>query len=187
MGVMHRDVKPQNVMIDHEQRQLRLIDLGLAEFYHPGVQYGVHVASRFFKGPELLVKMQCFDYSLDLWSFGCMMAGIVFQKEPFFRGSNDIDQLVKIVSVLGIDDFNDYIEKYSLKLDFEITKALEKIATSPKKSFSKFTTPKNAHLVSKEALDLLDNLLQYDHQLRFTAQEAMAHPYFDPVRSQSTL
>lgn len=44
---MHRDVKPHNVMIDHEQRKLRLIDWGLAEFYHPGKEYNVRVASRF--------------------------------------------------------------------------------------------------------------------------------------------
>jgi casein kinase II subunit alpha len=43
---MHRDVKPHNVMIDHSQRQLRLIDWGLAEFYHPGREYNVRVASR---------------------------------------------------------------------------------------------------------------------------------------------
>lgn len=45
---MHRDVKPHNVMIDHEQRKLRLIDWGLAEFYHPGKEYNVRVASRLF-------------------------------------------------------------------------------------------------------------------------------------------
>lgn len=45
-GIMHRDVKPHNVMIDHEQRKLRLIDWGLAEFYHPGQEYNVRVASR---------------------------------------------------------------------------------------------------------------------------------------------
>ena len=39
-----------------------------------------------------------------------------------------------------------------------------------------------AHLVSDEAIDLVDKMLQYDHQLRPTCQEAMAHPYFDPVR-----
>ena len=53
-----RDVKPHNVMIDHEKRQLRLIDWGLAEFYHPGQPYNVRVASRYFKGPELLVDYQ---------------------------------------------------------------------------------------------------------------------------------
>lgn len=44
--------------------QLRLIDWGLAEFYHPGTEYNVRVASRYFKGPELLVDFQEYDYSL---------------------------------------------------------------------------------------------------------------------------
>jgi casein kinase II subunit alpha len=48
---MHRDVKPHNVMIDHEQRKLRLIDWGLAEFYHPSKEYNVRVASRLFLSP----------------------------------------------------------------------------------------------------------------------------------------
>lgn len=76
-GIMHRDVKPHNVMIDHEKRQLRLIDWGLAEFYHPGTEYNVRVASRYFKGPELLVDFQEYDYSLDMWSLGCMFASMV--------------------------------------------------------------------------------------------------------------
>ncbi|KAL0381526.1 UNVERIFIED_CONTAM: Casein kinase II subunit alpha-4, chloroplastic [Sesamum angustifolium] len=50
-GIMHRDVKPHNVMIDHEQRKLRLIDWGLAEFYHPGTEYNVRVASRHSRKP----------------------------------------------------------------------------------------------------------------------------------------
>jgi serine/threonine protein kinase len=76
-GIMHRDVKPHNVMIDHEKRKLRLIDWGLAEFYHPSTEYNVRVASRYFKGPELLVDLQEYDYSLDMWSLGCMLASMV--------------------------------------------------------------------------------------------------------------
>jgi len=57
--------------------QLRLIDWGLAEFYHPRTQYNVRVASRYFKGPELLVDFQEYDYSLDMWSYGCMFASMV--------------------------------------------------------------------------------------------------------------
>ena len=64
-------------MIDHEKKQLRLIDWGLAEFYHPGTAYNVRVASRYFKGPELLVDFQEYDYSLDMWSLGCMFASMV--------------------------------------------------------------------------------------------------------------
>merc|ERR1719208_698583 len=75
-------------MIDHENRRLRLIDWGLAEFYHPGQEYNVRVASRYFKGPELLVDYQMYDYSLDMWSLGCMLASMIFRREPFVHSEN---------------------------------------------------------------------------------------------------
>ena len=49
-----------------QKRQLRLIDWGLAEFYHPEREFNVRVASRYFKGPELLVDLQDYDYALDM-------------------------------------------------------------------------------------------------------------------------
>ena len=116
-GIMHRDVKPHNVMIDHAQRKLQLIDWGLAEFYHAGREYNVRVASRYFKGPELLVDLQDYDYSLDMWSLGCMFAGMIFRKEPFFHGHDNYDQLVKIAKVLGTGRLKLYLEKYDLELE----------------------------------------------------------------------
>ena len=74
---MHRDVKPQNIIVDHANKLLKLIDWGLAEFYHPGQDYNVRVASRYFKGPELLVDYVYYDYSLDIWSAGAMFASMV--------------------------------------------------------------------------------------------------------------
>ncbi|KAJ8366687.1 hypothetical protein AAFF_G00345280 [Aldrovandia affinis] len=216
MGIMHRDVKPHNVMIDHEHRKLRLIDWGLAEFYHPGQEYNVRVASRYFKGPELLVDYQMYDYSLDMWSLGCMLASMIFRKEPFFHGHDNYDQLVRIAKVLGTEDLYDYIDKYNIELEPRFNDILGRTAlrttrrleqrltpvteihlsdlesgskqTHSRKRWERFVHSENQHLVSPEALDFLDKLLRYDHQARLTAREAMEHPYFYPiVKDQSRM
>lgn len=222
MGIMHRDVKPHNVMIDHENRKLRLIDWGLAEFYHPGQEYNVRVASRYFKGPELLVDyqvciffilstieqrrgenrqpekkgfslmyvgictnksnelyvfgiFQMYDYSLDMWSLGCMLASMIFRKEPFFHGHDNYDQLVRIAKVLGTEELFEYLDKYHIELDPRFNDILGRHS---RKRWERFVHSENQHLVSPESLDFLDKLLRYDHYERLTAREAMEHPYF---------
>eukprot|EP01087_Luapelamoeba_hula_P004025 TRINITY_DN1398_c0_g1_i1.p1 TRINITY_DN1398_c0_g1~~TRINITY_DN1398_c0_g1_i1.p1 ORF type:complete len:348 (-),score=62.86 TRINITY_DN1398_c0_g1_i1:67-1110(-) len=177
-GIMHRDVKPQNVMIDHKKRTLRLIDWGLAEFYHADMEYNVRVASRHYKGPELLVGLKDYDYSLDMWSMGCMLAGILFKKQPFFCGRDNQHQLVKIAKVLGTDKLDEYLDRYGIALDAQFA---EMVGTHPPKPWPTFANNKNKHLATPEALDFLDKLLRYDHQERLTAREAMAHPYITPV------
>ncbi|CAE6432467.1 unnamed protein product [Rhizoctonia solani] len=178
-GIMHRDVKPHNVMIDHEARKLRLIDWGLAEFYHPKTEYNVRVASRYFKGPELLVDFQEYDYSLDMWSLGCMFASMIFRKEPFFHGHDNYDQLVKITKVLGTDELYAYLEKYDIELDAQYDDILGRYQRKP---WARFVTSENQRYISNEAIDFLDKLLRYDHQERLTALEAQDHPYFDIVK-----
>jgi casein kinase II subunit alpha len=180
-GIMHRDVKPHNVMIDHENRKLRLIDWGLAEFYHPGKEYNVRVASRYYKGPELLVDLQLYDYSLDMWSLGCMLAGMVFRKEPFFHGHDNYDQLVKIARVLGTDNLFYYLDKYNLELDPHFDDILGRHA---RKVWIKFVTSENHHLISQEVIDLIDRMLVYDHAARILPKEAMMHQYVLHVADQ---
>ncbi|GMM36484.1 casein kinase 2 catalytic subunit [Saccharomycopsis crataegensis] len=178
MGIMHRDVKPHNVMIDHEKKSLRLIDWGLAEFYHAGTEYNVRVASRYFKGPELLVDYRHYDYSLDLWSYGAMLASMIFKREPFFHGKSNTDQLVQIARILGTDDLEKYLEKYSIELGAEY----EDLGQYSKRPWSRFVNANNKQFLSPEAIDFVDHLLRYDHRERLTAKEAMAHDYFKPVR-----
>lgn len=180
-----------------DRSQLRLIDWGLAEFYHQGTEYNVRVASRYFKGPELLVDFQEYDYSLDMWSLGAMFASMIFRKEPFFHGNSNSDQLVKIAKVLGTDDLFEYLEKYDIELDAQYDDILGRF---PKKNWHGFVNAENQRFVSNDAIDFLDKLLRYDHQVgspsstpnrsiltseqeRLTAKEAMSHAYFGPVRS----
>jgi casein kinase II subunit alpha len=155
--------------------------------------------SRYFKGPELLVDFQEYDYSLDMWSLGAMFASMIFRKEPFFHGNSNSDQLVKIAKVLGTDELFEYLDKYDIELDAQYDDILSRF---PRKSWQSFVNQDNQRFVSAEAIDFLDKLLRYDHQVsppmqfrwkhtdrlqeRLTAQEAMAHPYFNPVRATLT-
>lgn len=203
-GIMHRDVKPRNVLITRNGNsssqipygKLLLIDLGLADFYLPGTRYNVRVASRHYKAPELLVGDKLYDYAVDLWGVGCILAGLLFRREPFFRGRDNVDQLAKIASVLGNSDLiSFYCHKRRIRLTPDVERALlgpsssssELLLSIPQKRRSwipfipkGITYDKNY----REGLDLLDNLLVYDHERRFTARETMAHVFFDEVRGR---
>lgn len=120
------------------------------------------MASRYFKGPELLVDYQEYDYSLDMWSLGAMFASMIFKKEPFFHGNSNPDQLVKIAKVLGTEDLFDYLDKYDIELDGQYEDILGRFA---KKSWISFANAENQQFVSTEAIDFLDKLLRYDHQV----------------------
>jgi len=182
-GIMHRDVKPGNVMVDHQRRELRLIDWGLAEFYHPGTDYHIRVGSRYYKAPELLVGYKQYDYSVDMWSVGCMFASMIFRKEHFFRGCDNDDQLLKIMKTLGTEQFDVYLETHSIDFDTETEALLQNYQKLP---WTRFITPETQQLASVESMDLLDKLLRYDHQQRLTAKEAQAHAYFNSVRLEPT-
>ncbi|KAL3792803.1 hypothetical protein HJC23_002610 [Cyclotella cryptica] len=227
-GIMHRDVKPRNCLINfpplnHRESyrsviagtsktstalstvstplhlpppSLMLVDLGLADFYLPGKEYNVRVASRHYKSPELLIGYCHYDYAIDMWSVGCMLAGLLFRREPFFRGKDNEDQLGKIVSVLGTRDFLPYVRKCNVRLSPEMRAAIGKycaVALSGEKDtvsssnvgrrkpWLSFLSP-TCPIPSSEALDLLDKLLVYDHEQRWTAREALGHSFFDEVR-----
>jgi casein kinase II subunit alpha len=162
---MHRDVKPLNIVINHDKKELRLIDWGLADFYVPEKEYNVRVASRYYKGPELLVDDKLYHYSLDIWSLGCTMAGMIFKIDTFFKGSDNFDQLIRIMRVLGEDALNAYVNRYALKIPKEVKK-LMKGQEFQKQPFENYVTGKNQHMCSPEALDLLSKMLVYDKNER---------------------
>ena len=116
---MHRDVKPGNIMIDHVKKEVKLIDWGLAEYFHMDKDYNVKVASREYKGPELLVNIREYDYSLDVFSLGCVMANMILKAGTFFRGKDNFDQLRLLSMVLGSEGLQAYHTKYGSKLNDE--------------------------------------------------------------------
>ena len=65
----------------------------------------------------MLVSYEYYHYSLDIWSLGVMMAGMIFRKEPFFKGSDNYDQLEQITKTLGTQELFAYLNKYNIQLE----------------------------------------------------------------------
>ena len=180
---MHRDVKPRNVLIDMTDMSLMLIDLGLADFFLPNTQYNVRVASRHYKAPELLLGNENYDYAIDMWGVGCILAGLLFRREPFFRGKDNMDQLGTIIAVLGTADLHSYLAKANIAMKPEIRKVIAKytLRGGKKKEWrqvaDEFSTA--SYAPNAQGLDLLSKLIVYDHTTRLTAKQAMQHSFFD--------
>lgn len=182
--IFHRDIKPHNIMIDHENQkvsvqfccvspslggltldalQLRIIDWGLSDLYEDKYTYSTGVGSRFWQAPELLVGYHNYHLSVDIWAFGCMLAALLFEKDPFFRGrDNDVNQLMKIAKVLGTEDLFNWLDKYGIELDEEFD---DVGGWYSKKSWASFADEDNQSRISDDALDLLSKVLIYDQNV----------------------
>jgi len=185
MGIMHRDIKPENIMIDHPNRKLRVIDWGLADFYWPLKDYNPGDGTLYYRSPEQFLGRHDYDYAVDVWGIGNWMANMMFMTDALFKGYDDESQLGEIAKVLGTDDLLAFLSKYKQPLSSKLIQYLPRKET--RKDLSMFITTENKHLVTPEALDLLDKMLVYDPDQRLTCLEAMEHPYFDPVRTNYPL
>eukprot|EP00124_Ichthyophonus_hoferi_P004888 Ihof_evm1s603 gene=Ihof_evmTU1s603 len=154
---------------------LTLVDWGLAEYYHPNKEYHTSVASRYYKSPELLVDFYQYDYSMDMWSYGCVLAAVTLQKDPFFVGDDNEHQMKQIVDVLGWAKFKAYMDKYQIEIAESFKNRLVGLLGRPWISYLHTT---NSNTATSEAIHLLRKVLVYDHQTRLSAREAMAHSYF---------
>lgn len=175
-GVFHRDIKPSNIMVDISNMNIKIIDWGLAEFYLPGKEYNVRVASRPFKPVEILSNCKKYGYSFDIWSAGCIFAGLIFRKDYMFPAKDNAETMLKIIKTLGSEKYFDYISKYELRPDHEL---MSRIIRTERKSWHHFIDTENGDLQCEKAYGLLDRMLVYDPEERLTAKEALEHNFFN--------
>merc|ERR1712023_606487 len=98
--VLHRDLKPQNLLINREGA-LKLADFGLARaFGIPVRSYTHEVVTLWYRAPDVLLGSRKYSTPVDIWSVGCIFAEMVSGR-PLFPGNTDQDQLQKIFKVLG--------------------------------------------------------------------------------------
>ncbi|GAA5940872.1 GSK family serine/threonine-protein kinase [Sporobolomyces koalae] len=170
VGICHRDIKPQNLLLNPPTGVLKLCDFGSAKILIEGEPNVSYICSRYYRAPELIFGATNYTTNIDVWSAGCVMAELMLG-QPLFPGESGIDQLVEIIKVLG-------------------TPTREQIKTmNPNYMEHKFPQIKPHPFVKvfrprtpPEAIDLISKLLEYTPSARLTAIEAMCHPFFDDLR-----
>ncbi|KAF8391213.1 hypothetical protein HHK36_023515 [Tetracentron sinense] len=173
-GVCHRDVKPQNLLVDPLTHQVKLCDFGSAKVLIKGEANISYICSRYYRAPELIFGATEYTTSIDIWSGGCVLAELLLG-EPLFPGESAVDQLVEIIKVLGTPTRE---EIRCMNPNYNDFRFPQMKAHPWHKVFHKRMPP--------EAIDLASRLLQYSPSLRCTALEACAHPFFDELRQSNT-
>uniref|UniRef100_A0A4W5KM33 Glycogen synthase kinase 3 alpha n=1 Tax=Hucho hucho TaxID=62062 RepID=A0A4W5KM33_9TELE len=98
-GVCHRDIKPQNLLVDPETAILKLCDFGSAKQLVRGEPNVSYICSRYYRAPELIFGATDYTSNIDIWSAGCVLAELLLG-QPIFPGDSGVDQLVEIIKVV---------------------------------------------------------------------------------------
>lgn len=164
-GYFHRDMKPENILVTNKN-VVKIADFGLAKMSRSAPPFTDYVSTRWYRAPELLLKAEVYTPKVDIFALGCIMAEL-YLLGPLFAGENEIDQLNKIIAILGTPPQEwAFAHKQAKSLGI------------------KFAQCEKVHLrtilgsASTQGIDLIDKMLTYDPLKRLSASEALKHPYF---------
>ncbi|CAH2036680.1 unnamed protein product [Thlaspi arvense] len=168
-GVLHRDLKPHNLLMDRSTMTLKIADLGLARaFTLPMKKYTHEILTLWYRAPEVLLGATHYSTAVDMWSVGCIFAELV-NKQAIFAGDSELQQLLRIFRLLGTPNEQVWPGVSTLKDWHEYPQW---------KPMSLSTAVPN---LEEAGLDLLSKMLEYEPAKRISAKKAMEHPYFDDL------
>ncbi|CAK9161786.1 unnamed protein product [Ilex paraguariensis] len=157
IGVCHRDIKPQNLLVNPHTHQLKLCDFGSAKALVKGEPNISYICSRYYRAPELIFGATEYTTAIDIWSVGCVLAELL------------LGQVLGTPTREEIKCMNPNYTEFKFP----------QIKAHPwHKIFHKRMPP--------EAVDLVSRLLQYSPNLRCSALDACIHPFFDELRDPNT-
>jgi len=171
--VLHRDMKPQNLLID-KNGCIKIADFGLARAFGIPVRVYTHeVVTLWYRAPEVLLGSPKYSCPIDIWSIGTIFAEMV-NRRPLFQGDSEIDQLFRIFRVLrtpteelwpGVTQLPDFKASFPNWATMNLKNSMKKLAPA--------------------GLDLLEAMLVYDPSKRISAKKALLHPFFDDLDKNS--
>ncbi|SPO02719.1 probable PHO85 - cyclin-dependent protein kinase [Cephalotrichum gorgonifer] len=167
--VLHRDLKPQNLLIN-SKGSLKLGDFGLARaFGIPVNTFSNEVVTLWYRAPDVLLGSRTYNTSIDIWSAGCIMAEM-FTGRPLFPGTTNEDQIVRIFRIMGtptertwpgITQFPEYKPNFQMYATQDLRQILPQI--------------------DQDGIDLLQRMLQVRPEFRISAHDALKHRWFNDL------
>ncbi|PSK76651.1 hypothetical protein CJJ07_003543 [Candidozyma auris] len=187
-NIIHRDLKPGNILINRSGT-IKIADFGLARGITsaPAASSPItnHVATRYYRAPELLFLETKYGKEVDMWAVGCIL-GEMYGRRPMMAGKDSLGQLVKIIEMLGqptkkllrIRGWLIPSELKKIRVEDSIEKSSARLARINKKRYGKLYP-----FASEDAIELLDSLIRWDPKARLTVEQAIESPFFHSVRS----
>ncbi|XP_041371838.1 cyclin-dependent kinase 2-like [Gigantopelta aegis] len=173
--VLHRDLKPQNLLIDVDGN-IKLADFGLARAFGVPVRTYTHeVVTLWYRAPEILLGSRFYSTPVDVWSLGCIFSEMITRR-ALFPGDSEIDQLFRIFRTLGTPDETVWPGVSQLP-DFKST-----FPRWPQRNVG-CVVP----ILCEEGIDLITKMLAYEPSKRISAKAALTHPYFAGVALQKPI
>lgn len=163
--VLHRDLKPQNLLID-QKGNIKVADFGLARAFGIPIRVYTHeIVTLWYRAPEVLLGSPRYSTPVDIWSIACIFVEMI-NKRPLFHGDSEIDQLFRIFRTLGTP---------TEKTWPGVSKLPDYKSSFPNWSENILRTLlKN---VDKDGVNLLEKMLVYDPIKRISAVDCLVHPY----------
>jgi protein kinase len=187
-GYMHRDLKPENLLLSGAV--VKVADFSLARTTTPNNTNGKtkmtsYVSTRWYRAPELILCAPRYSTAIDIFALGCIMAEL-YRMYPLFPGTGELDQLKRILDLMGPLRDAEWPEGVSLSKRFGLEPSYSSSSTPPHHHQSpkiKMTSTRNR--LEKEiptadsmAISFLLSLLDLNPSRRPSARDALAHDYF---------